>query len=101
MVKAQITNISAGKNEGYKTTRILSQTPRPVSTKAKLRKRTKLVRQIVGQVVGISGYEKRVIEFLKAGSLKDTKKALKLAKKVLGTHRRAKTKRENLMNLLR
>jgi hypothetical protein len=38
---------------------------------------------------------------LKAGSLKDTKRALKLTKKALGTHRRAKIKRENLMNLLR
>jgi hypothetical protein len=38
---------------------------------------------------------------LKAGSLKDTKRALKVSKKALGTHRRAKLKRENLMNLLR
>jgi hypothetical protein len=38
---------------------------------------------------------------LKAGSLKDTKKALKVAKKALGTHIRAKIKRENLMNLIR
>ena len=49
----------------------------------------------------MSTYEKRVIEFLKAGSVKDTKKALKLSKKALGTHRRAKLKREALMNLLR
>jgi hypothetical protein len=38
---------------------------------------------------------------LKAGSLKDTKKALKVAKGALGTHIRAKIKRENLMNLIR
>ncbi len=38
---------------------------------------------------------------MKAGSLKDTKKALKVAKGALGTHRRAKLKRESLMNLLR
>jgi hypothetical protein len=33
--------------------------------------------------------------------LKDTKKALKIAKKALGTHRRAKIKRELLMNMVR
>jgi len=48
-----------------------------------------------------STYEKRVIEFLKAGSVKDIKRALKLSKKALGTHKRAKLKRETLMNLLR
>ena len=34
-----------------------------------------------------------MIEFLKAGSLKDTKRALKVSKKGLGTHRRAKLKK--------
>ena len=33
--------------------------------------------------------------------MKDTKKALKVVKKALGTHRRAKLKRESLMNYLR
>ena len=64
-------------------------------------KRVRLIRQVIGEVGGVSTYEKRVIEFLKAGSVKDTKRALKLSKKALGTHRRAKLKRESLMNLLR
>ena len=101
MAKSQPTVIAIGKNKGHKTTKIQAKRPRPVSTKAKLGKRTKLVRQIISQVAGVSGYEKRVIEYLKAGSLKDTKRALKATKKALGTHRRAKLKRENLMNLLR
>lgn len=101
MAKSQPTAIAIGKNRGHKTTKIQAKRPRPVSTKAKIGKRTKLVRQIISQVAGVAGYEKRVIEFLKAGSLKDTKRALKATKKALGTHRRAKLKRENLMNLLR
>ena len=101
MAKSQPTNIAIGKFKGHKTTKIQGRKPRPVSTKAKIGKRTKLVRQIISQVAGVSGYEKRVIEYLKAGSLKDTKRALKVTKKALGTHRRAKLKRENLMNLLR
>ena len=101
MAKSQPTNIAIGKNKGHKTTKLQAKRPRPVSTKAKIGKRTKLVRQVIGQVAGVSGYEKRVIEFLKAGSLKDTKRALKVTKKALGTHRRAKLKRENIMNYLR
>lgn len=101
MVKTHPTSVAIGKNKGHKTTKIQNKRPRPVSTKAKLGKRTKLVRQIISQVAGVAGYEKRVIEFLKAGSLKDTKRALKVTKKALGTHQRAKIKRENLMNLLR
>ncbi len=101
MAKSQPTNIAIGKNKGHKTTKIQTKRARPVYTKAKLGKRTKMVRQIISQVAGVSGYEKRVIEFLKAGSLKDTKRALKLTKKALGTHRRAKIKRENIMNYLR
>jgi len=100
MAKSHPAVIALGKNKGHKTTRIQART-RPVSTKSKIGKRTKLVRQIISQVAGVSGYEKRVIEYLKAGSLKDTKRALKATKKALGTHRRAKLKRENLMNLLR
>lgn len=61
MAKSQPTNIALGKNKGHKTTKIQNKTVRPVSTKAKIGKRTKLVRQIISQVAGVSGYEKRVI----------------------------------------
>ena len=101
MAKNQATTIAIGKNKGHKTTKIQSKTTKPGSTKGRISKRTGLIRQVINQVAGVAGYEKRVIEFLKAGSLKDTKRALKVTKKALGTHRRAKNKRENLMNLLR
>lgn len=61
MAKSQPTNIAIGKNKGHKTTKIQTKRARPVSTKAKLGKRTKMVRQIISQVAGVSGYEKRVI----------------------------------------
>ncbi len=61
MAKSQPTVIAIGKNKGHKTTKIQAKRARPVSTKAKLGKRTKLVRQIISQVSGVSGYEKRVI----------------------------------------
>ena len=106
MVKSHPTTIAIGKNKGHTVTKFKPQgkkalKPRQSSTKGRIAKRTKFIRQVVNEVTGVSSYEKRVIEFLKAGSLKDTKKALKVSKKALGTHRRAKLKRENLMNLLR
>jgi large subunit ribosomal protein L36e len=64
----------------------------------KLGKRTKLVRALIREVVGFAPYEKRITELLKVG--KD-KRALKVAKKKLGTHLRAKRKREEMTTVLR
>jgi large subunit ribosomal protein L36e len=86
MAKTHPSVIAIGKNKGHPITKF------KVSDKA-----AKKIRPANRK----GALEKRVIEFLKAGSLKDTKRALKLSKKALGTHRRAKLKRENLMNLLR
>jgi large subunit ribosomal protein L36e len=41
-----------------------------------------------------------MMELIKAGSAAKFKKCLKLAKKRLGTHKRAKAKREELGNIL-
>ncbi|XP_031472701.1 uncharacterized protein LOC116245171 [Nymphaea colorata] len=106
MVKSHPAVIAIGQNKGHAITKFKaagkqSKSARPSARKGKLGKRVKLIRQVIGEVGGVSTYEKRVIEFLKAGSVKDTKRALKLSKKALGTHRRAKLKRESLMNLLR
>jgi large subunit ribosomal protein L36e len=102
MAKQHPTIIAIGKNKGHPTTKLAAKaTVRPSRSKGKLGKRVSFIRSLVNEVAGVSGYEKRIIELLKAGSLKDTKKALKVAKKALGTHIRAKIKRENLMNLIR
>jgi large subunit ribosomal protein L36e len=103
MAKQHPTIIAIGKNKGHPTTKLAAKqtTVRPSRSKGKLGKRVSFIRSLVGEVAGVAGYEKRIIELLKAGSLRDTKKALKVAKKALGTHTRAKIKRENLMNLIR
>lgn len=105
MVKSHPATIAIGANKGHHFTKYVpvgkAAKPKQASKKGAISKRVKFIRQVVGEVVGVSVYEKRVVEFLKAGSLKDTKKALKVSKKALGTHRRAKLKRESLMNLLR
>jgi hypothetical protein len=64
----------------------------------KTSKRVHLVRNLIREVAGFAPYEKRITELLKVG--KD-KRALKVAKRKLGTHKRAKKKREEMSNVLR
>ncbi len=52
---------------------------------------------VIPQVAGFAPYERRLIELLRVS--KD-KRALKLAKKRLGTHRRGKAKREEMTLVL-
>lgn len=103
MAKQHPSVIAIGKNKGHPTTKLAAnqRVVRPSRSKGRLGKRVAFIRSLVTEVAGVSGYEKRIIELLKAGSLKDTKKALKVAKKALGTHTRGKIKRENLMNVIR
>ncbi|KAJ8479802.1 hypothetical protein OPV22_023529 [Ensete ventricosum] len=68
------------------------------SRTAKTSKRVHFVRNIIREVAGFAPYEKRITELLKVG--KD-KRALKVAKRKLGTHKRAKKKREEMANVLR
>ena len=58
----------------------------------------KFVRDIIREVAGMAPYERRIVELLKIG--KD-KRALKVAKRKLGTHLRGKRKREELAGLMR
>lgn len=69
---------------------------RRVSRKGALNPRVKMVREVVREVSGFAPYERRVMELLKAGSASTMKRALKLAKRRLGTHLRGKKKREEL-----
>merc|ERR1712232_732841 len=55
------------------------------------------MRDVIPEVVGHAPYEKRCMELLKVS--KD-KRALKFLKRLLGTHIRAKRKREELPNVL-
>ncbi|GFP84806.1 60S ribosomal protein l36-2 [Phtheirospermum japonicum] len=72
--------------------------PRPSDRKGKTSKRVHFARSLIREVAGFAPYEKRITELLKVG--KD-KRALKVAKRKLGTHKRAKKKREEMSGALR
>ncbi|KAM3282366.1 hypothetical protein P3S67_026011 [Capsicum chacoense] len=75
--------LSVGLNKGHIVTK-KALAPRPSERK--------------GKTSNFAPYEKRITELLKVG--KD-KRALKAAKRKLGTHKRAKKKREELSTVLR
>ena len=53
-----------------------------------------MVRELVGEVVGMSPYERKMLDMLKTGGASAEKRMYKFAKRKLGTHKRAQKKRE-------
>ncbi|XP_054787531.1 60S ribosomal protein L36-3-like [Prosopis cineraria] len=95
--KQPSTGLFVGLNKGHVVTK-KELAPRPSNRKGKTSKRVHFVRSLIREVAGFAPYEKRITELLKVG--KD-KRALKVAKRRLGTHKRAKKKREEMSNVLR
>lgn len=94
--------VAVGLNKGHKTTKIpagktKADKVRPSRLKGKQTKHSRFVRDLIREVCGHAPYEKRAMELLKVS--KD-KRALKFLKRRLGTHIRAKRKREELSNIL-
>ncbi|KAJ8752386.1 hypothetical protein K2173_004022 [Erythroxylum novogranatense] len=87
------TGLFVGLNKGHIVTK-RELPPRPSDRKGVIH----FVRSLIREVAGFAPYEKRITELLKVG--KD-KRALKVAKRKLGTHKRAKKKREEMSSVLR
>ncbi|KAK9811042.1 hypothetical protein WJX73_008580 [Symbiochloris irregularis] len=92
-----MSGLAVGLNKGHTVTK-QEKVARPGHKKGRASKRVKFIRDIVREVAGLAPYERRCQELLKVG--KD-KRALKLCKRKLGTHLRAKKKREEMAALLR
>ncbi len=60
-------------------------------------KKNKFIRDLVRDITGFAPYERRIQELLR---ISKDKRALKFSKKRLGTHVRAKRKREEMQNML-
>ena len=59
-------------------------------------KRTLLCREIAREVVGLSPYERRILDMIKTGGSSADKRIYKFAKRRLGSHKRAIVKREDI-----
>ena len=73
---------------------------RPVLRKGKISKRCTLVRSIIREVAGFSPLEKKMLELIRTGVATKEKKAGKMARQKLGTHRRAMHKKEELNDFI-
>jgi large subunit ribosomal protein L36e len=62
----------------------------------KATKRTLLCREIAREVVGLSPYERRILDMIKTGGSSADKRVYKFAKRRLGSHKRAVAKREDI-----
>jgi large subunit ribosomal protein L36e len=58
-----------------------------------------LCRNIVREVVGLSPYERRILDMIKTGGAGVDKRVYKYAKKRLGSHKRAVAKREDIKSV--
>lgn len=90
--------IAVGPNKGHIVTKRTPLKKRSSHKKNQGTARGELVKKVISEVCGFAPYEKRILELLRIG--KD-KRALKFAKKRLGTHLRAKKKREEMSEALR
>lgn len=91
--------IAVGLNKGHIVTkRVPAGRFRTTLKKGVPTERSILVKQVIREVAGFAPYEKRMIELLRIGR---DKRALKFAKRRLGTHLRAKKKREEMGEALR
>ncbi|XP_064607801.1 large ribosomal subunit protein eL36-like [Liolophura sinensis] len=92
-------NMAVGLNKGHKVTvnptgaRKLRQN----RNKGRGTKRAKFVRDLVREIAGHAPYEKRCMELLR---ISKDKRALKFCKRRLGSHIRAKRKREEMQATL-
>lgn len=85
-----------GSNKGHKVTKY-TQKPKHARRRGALSKNTKFVRDLIREVCGFAPYERRCMELLRIG--KD-KRALRFCKKRLGSHTRAKRKREEMQGAI-
>merc|ERR1712087_169516 len=84
------TGIAVGLNRGHKVTK--RNIPR-ASRKRRSGKKTLFVRSVIREVSGYAPYEKRIMELMRVGL---DKRALRLAKRRIGSHQRAVRKREEM-----
>ncbi|KAK6027673.1 ribosomal protein L36e [Ostertagia ostertagi] len=96
MTQPGIEGLAVGLNKGHKVTKI-DRKPRQNRRIGACSKKSKVVRELVREITGFAPYERRVLELLR---ISKDKRALKFLKKRVGTHLRAKKKREDLQSVI-
>ena len=83
-------DMHVGINHGHKVTKApTAWKNRPALRKGHLSKRCAFIREVIMEVAGHSPLEKKMLEMIRTGVASKEKRAGKLARAKLGTHRRA------------
>jgi large subunit ribosomal protein L36e len=93
------TGIVVGLNKGFVVSKP-TQRKTKTTRKGKLGKRVQLVRDVIREVAGFAPYEKKMMEMIRTGIAAKEKKAVKMARARLGTHRRAQFKRDEMQKVI-
>ncbi|CAI5446253.1 unnamed protein product [Caenorhabditis angaria] len=96
MSQAGVEGLAVGLNKGHSATQLEAKT-RQNRHRGVASKKTKIVRELVREITGFAPYERRVLEMLR---ISKDKRALKFLKRRIGTHLRAKRKREELQGVI-
>ena len=92
-----------GLNKGFIVTKpkVNYKKLKPSHRKGKLGKRVAVVREVIREVVGLAPYERKMLEMIRTGNAIKEKKAVKLARRRLGSNKRASRKRDELQTIIR
>ena len=96
------TGIFVGLNKGFIVTKPKENTRKnkPSYRKGRLGSRVRVVREVIREVCGFAPYEKKMMELIRTGVPAKEKKAVKVARRRLGSQRRAQRKRQEMINLI-
>ena len=97
------TGIFVGLNRGFIVTKpkVNTRKLKPSYKKGALGKRVEAIREVIREVAGLAPYERKMMEMIRTGVASKEKKAVKLARQRLGTHKRAQIKRDEINDLIR
>ena len=100
----QKTGIFVGLNKGHIVTKPKSHPDafkkNKSHRKGRLHKRVLAVREVMVEVTGLSPFQRKMMELLKTGDANKEKKAVRLARKRAGTHKRAQLVRDKLAAII-
>ena len=97
------TGIFVGLNSGFIVTKpkVDTRKQKPAYNKGKLGKRVALIREVIREVAGLAPYERKMMEMIRTGVASKEKKAVRMARRRLGTHHRATVKRNEIDELIK
>jgi large subunit ribosomal protein L36e len=96
------TGLFVGLNKGFIVNKMNKNTRKEKISyrKGALGSRVAFVREVVREIVGLNPYEKKMVELIRTGNSSKEKKAYKVAKQRLGTHRRALIKKADIEKII-